>query len=69
MTRIKTLAVTALLAATIGLGGVIAMPPSAAEARMSCETAMRLARIYTTHGDVFLAAGHNATAAAWYGKA
>jgi hypothetical protein len=68
MTKLKTAATTALAAATIGVGGLVAAP-SASAAAMSCSHAMNMHQFYMATGDVFFALGQISTAAAYYGRA
>jgi hypothetical protein len=68
MTKLKTLAVTALAAATIGAGGLVAAPTASAMPK-TCAQAISLARAYTAHGNVLYAFGDYAGASYWYGRA
>jgi hypothetical protein len=67
MTKLRTLATTALAAATIGVGSLATAP--AASAAMSCSHAINLSRAYLATGDVFFALGHISLAASYYGRA
>jgi hypothetical protein len=67
MTKLKLIAMTAVAAVAIGVGGLVAAPP--ASAMYSCSQAMTMYRIYMAHGDVFMSLGNYSTAAAYYGRA
>lgn len=68
MTRVKTLALAALVATTVGISG-FANVPSAEAARMSCDQALRLHAVYMAHGNVAFGIGNTQTASYWYGRA
>lgn len=69
MTRLKTLAMTSLVAATIGVGGLAAAPSASAMPRYTCSQAIALSKTYIATGDVFYALGNYSTASQWYGRA
>lgn len=68
MTKLRTLATTALAAATIGAGG-LATAPAASAKPMSCSHAINMSRAYIATGDVFFALGQISLAASYYGRA
>lgn len=69
MTNLKTFAVTALAAATIGAGGLVAAPPASAMPRYTCAQAEGLAQVYWGHQMAFYAAGDLYMAGKWRGRA
>lgn len=68
MTKLKTFAVTALAAATIAVGGLVAAPTASAAA-MTCNEALATAYKYEYLGNVLYAMGNAAAATFWYGRA
>jgi hypothetical protein len=65
MTKLKTFAVTALAAASIGAGGLVAAPTASAMPRYTCAEAEALASVYWNHSQAFYQAG-NMQWAGWY---
>jgi len=68
MTKLRTLATTALAAATLGVGG-LATAPAASAKPMSCSHAISMSRAYIATGDVYYALGHYSLASSYYGRA
>jgi hypothetical protein len=72
MKKLKTFALAAFVAATIGLGGLAAAPSpahAAPAAMIKCSDALKLSRAYETTGDYYLQAGLYASANYYYDKA
>jgi hypothetical protein len=70
MTTLKKITATALVAATVAVGGLAAAPEaSAAPKQYTCAQAKALARIYETHAQAFWAVGNYVGAYYWQGKA
>ena len=68
MNKLKMFAITALAAATIGVGGLVA-PPSASAKPMSCKTALALSQAYIVIGNMLRNGGNPAAATYYFGKA
>ena len=68
MTRLKMFAMTALAAAAIVVGGLVASP-SASAMPMSCDRALALAQAYIVIGNMLRNGGHYAEATYYFGKA
>jgi hypothetical protein len=69
MTKPKIFVVTALAAATIGVGGLVAPPSASAQPKYSCSQALTISLHYMAIGDVFYGLGSYANASYYYGKA
>ena len=72
MKKLQTFALAALVAATFGLGGLVAAPSpahAAPLARMKCEDATKLADTWRAVGDYWAATGSGATASYYYARA
>ena len=68
MHKLKLFAITALSAATIGVGGLVTAPSASAKP-MSCDRALALAQAYMVIGRMLYNDGHYAAASYYYGKA
>jgi hypothetical protein len=68
MNKLKMFATTALAAATIGVGGLVAAP-SASAMPMSCDRALALAQAYIVIGNMLRNGGHYQEATYYFGKA
>jgi hypothetical protein len=68
MTKLKLIAMTAVAAVAIGVGGLVAAP-SASAARYSCSQALTMSQMYIAFGDIFMSMGHVSMAASYYGRA
>ena len=72
MKKLQTIALAAIVAATIGLGGLAAAPApahAAPLAMMKCSDAIKLADTWRAVGDYWAAAGSGATATYYYARA
>jgi hypothetical protein len=70
MTRLKKITATALVAASVAVGGLVAAPhASAAPKKYTCAQALVLHNIYVTHAYAFQTAGNDVAAHYWAGKA
>jgi hypothetical protein len=70
--KLKTFALAAFVAATVGAGSLAAAPSSALAAPVAmikCSDALKLANAYMVTGDYWLAADSPAKASYYYGKA
>jgi hypothetical protein len=68
MNKLKMFAITALAAATIGVGGLVTAP-SAFAMPMSCDRALALSQAYMVIGRMLYNDGNYAAASFYYGKA
>src|SRR5215510_672981 len=64
--KLKKFAITMLAAATVAFGSVATSPTASA---MSCTTAQSVSTVYRSMGEVFLAMGNTAWAAAYFARA
>jgi hypothetical protein len=69
MTKLKAFALTTIVAASIGVGGLATAPPASAAINLSCAKATQLADLYTAHGDSLYVLGNHSGASYWYGRA
>ena len=71
MQKLQTFALAAIVATTIGLGGLVSAPSpahAATMARIKCEDALKLSDAYITTGNYYLAAGNTQMASYYYGR-
>jgi hypothetical protein len=68
MKKLQTLAVAAVVAATLGAGSLAASPAPALAAKISCADAIRMARNFKAIGDYYLAIDEPGLASYYYGR-
>jgi hypothetical protein len=67
MSKLRLVAVSALAAATMAVGGLATAPP--AHAALSCETALAVSSYYISLGQLELERGNYTSAQRWFAKA
>ena len=67
MNKLKMFAITALAAAAIGVGGLMAAP--SASAKYPCDRALALAQAYIVIGDMLFNDGNYRAAEYYFGRA